>query len=661
MANYIIIDDNLVFAQKMGERLGACKIIDAADGKSPAKIAALLNDDSENAYSINEIKPHHRRIELKTFSEEKTIILINAEGLYNSDNREELPGVEILIWLRCKHYIVNPVIFYGFQTTASILHRHPEHLIIHSEGCYYLRLPFNLNKIKNIVVDEVNNLSRIRKHLAAGFNMEVYRHKFANIWGIDRLRKAHNAIKDLQPGDSQAISESKEVLIAKFLYLHSKTEDVLDNVLLYNIKSSIITKIDYISKKRILYIDDNASKGWSRIIKEIFNVRESDLLVVDPSNYNNDNLSLSAFILNLILHQKPDCVLLDLRLIPRDDDHLSFGEQYTGAMIAKDIKKKHMSIPVIMFTASNKVENLRIALRAGCETLWTKEGIDEYQGINYSLQNYFRLVDSIYKACKKFDFPDAKINFITENLLLEIDKRKDNITQGVFSDISFFNTLKNFDLLIPDTNFFINNQNVNDTTIASHISNIYILLILCKYLFRSTFYLHEQVFLELLRFCKMEKSNDGEEVDQDILIERSRYITSKIFKWQSNDLIIFGEYDAEGYGRNMRVDPAADRANVYADEALTMYIPTMINQSRVLLITDDNGLAWHVGEELNKDTTLTTSSSRTKIVNEVKEMKEIKETFTKNETIVYNRMDLSTFHRNFNMIKEKIMKISVIE
>ena len=69
MANYIIIDDNLVFALKMGERLGGCKILDAADGKSPAKIAALLNDDSEDAYLINEIKPHHRRIEWKTCSE----------------------------------------------------------------------------------------------------------------------------------------------------------------------------------------------------------------------------------------------------------------------------------------------------------------------------------------------------------------------------------------------------------------------------------------------------------------------------------------------------------------------------------------------------------------------------------------------------------------
>ena len=88
----------------------------------------------------------------------------------------------------------------------------------------------------------------------------------------------------------------------------------------------------------------------------------------------------------------------------------------------------------------------------------------------------------------------------------------------------------------------------------------------------------------------------------------------------------------------------------------------MINQNKIiLLITDDNGLAWHVGEELNNDATLNKSSSRTKIVNEVKGTKEIKETFTKNKTIVYKRMDLSTFHTNFNMIKEKIMKIPVIE
>ena len=87
MPNYIIIDDNPVFAKGLGERLGTTKMIDAANGKSPANIAALLNDDSEDVYTINEIKPHHRRIEWETQTEKETIILINAEGSYNSDNR----------------------------------------------------------------------------------------------------------------------------------------------------------------------------------------------------------------------------------------------------------------------------------------------------------------------------------------------------------------------------------------------------------------------------------------------------------------------------------------------------------------------------------------------------------------------------------------------
>jgi len=194
MANYIIIDDNLDFAQMLGERLGTCKIIHAAEGKSPASIAESLNDDSEGVYSIIENKPHHRRIEWKTRAEEETIILINAEGFYNSDNREELPGIEIIIWLRCKHYIVNPIILYGFQNTASILQNHPEHLIIHSEGCLYLRLPFRPEQILKMNIKEVSDLSGIRRHLAAAFNMEVFRHSFANKWGISRLKIAYNII-----------------------------------------------------------------------------------------------------------------------------------------------------------------------------------------------------------------------------------------------------------------------------------------------------------------------------------------------------------------------------------------------------------------------------------------------------------------------------------
>ena len=668
MANYIIIDDNLVFAQKMGERLGACKIIDAADGKSPAKIAALLNDDSEDAYSINEIKPHHRRIELKTCSEEKTIILINAEGLYNSDNREELPGVEILIWLRCKHYIVNPVIFYGFQTTASILHRHPEHLIIHSEGCYYLRLPFNLNKIKSIVVDEVNNLSRIRKHLAAGFNMEVFRHKFANQWGVGRLKIASEFVLKKTVVPVERI-DSKEELIAKFIYASGQTEDAIDPNLLNQIQSSIQKYRNYIHTKKILYIDDQANNRWSETLQEVLNLDNSHFLAY--SYIPADNQSLIACVLDQIRNFNPDCVLLDLRLRP-NDELLNFGEQYTGAIVAEEIKNKYVSLPVIMFTASNKVENLRVALRSGCETLWTKEGIDEYQGINYSLKNYFRLVKAIYESCKHFDSYEAKLNYKTDKLLEEIEKRIQNINDKWLKksdEVLFFNK---YGYIIPDSNFFFSvldysgKVNAETSQRPIKICNIFVLMLICNKLVNGPrFHFNDEVFLELLRFSKMRRTDDQK---KNLKIDFSRYIISKIYFWNYKKIIDFNTSDLYAFRQKLRAkdenwgvlfdnDEIKEfNHKIHADEIFVKSIPNLISTGEeVLFITDDKKCAWDVGRHVCGGQH-TIKKSRP-----YQGSKTINEEVSNGRKVVYKQMTSLEVHPILNNVRKKIMEIEVFE
>lgn len=668
MANYIIIDDNLVFAQKMGERLGGCKILDAADGKSPAKIAALLNDDSEDAYLINEIKPHHRRIEWKTCSEGKTIILINAEGLYNSDNREELPGVEILIWLRCKYYLVNPVIFYGFQTTASILHRHPEHLIIHSEGCYYLRLPFNLNKIKSIVVDEVNDLSRIRKHLAAGFNMEVFRHKFANQWGVGRLKIASEFVLKKTVVPVERI-DSKEELIAKFIYASGQTEDAIDPNLLNQIQSSIQKYRNYIHTKKILYIDDQANNRWSETLQEVLNLDNSHFLAY--SYIPADNQSLIACVLDQIRNFNPDCVLLDLRLRP-NDELLNFGEQYTGAIVAEEIKNKYVSLPVIMFTASNKVENLRVALRSGCETLWTKEGIDEYQGINYSLKNYFRLVKAIYESCKHFDSYEAKLNYKTDKLLEEIEKRIQNINDKWLKksdEVLFFNK---YGYIIPDSNFFFSvldysgKVNAETSQRPIKICNIFVLMLICNKLVNGPrFHFNDEVFLELLRFSKMRRTDDQK---KNLKIDFSRYIISKIYFWNYKKIIDFNTSDLYAFRQKLRAkdenwgvlfdnDEIKEfNHKIHADEIFVKSIPNLISTGEeVLFITDDKKCAWDVGRHVCGGQ-YTIKKSRP-----YQGSKTINEEVSNGRKVVYKQMTSLEVHQILNNVRKKIMEIEVFE
>lgn len=674
MANYIIIDDNPVFAKGLGERLKTFKIIDAADGKSPANIAALLNDDSEDAYSINEIKPHHRRIKWKTRTEEETIILINAEGFYNSDNREELPGVEILIWLRCKYYIVNPIILYGFQTTAFILQNHPEHLIIHSEGCLYLRLPFRPEQILKMNIQEVSVISALRKHLIGAFNMEVFRHSFANKWGISRLKIAYNIINSNNSSLPNEI-DNKEILIAKFIYVSEKFKDTIDTSLLNNIRLNTKHYHSYICNKKILYIDDQATAGWSDMLRNALNLTKDNFNVF---NFFPDDINLLVkLILDRIQNFQPDCVLLDLRLRP-GDEFLKFGEQYTGALVAEKIKDKYVALPVIMFTASNKAENLRVAIRIGCETLWTKEGIDEYKGINYSLQNYFRLVKSVYNACKKFEMPTAKVNYATDKLLEGIEKRIHRTNYNFLkNEINGVGIFENFDLVIPDTNLFIQND---EKLIPDHVSNIFILLHLCKMIGNTKFHLNDEVFIELLRHSKkpIDKNRDGIE---NIKIERARYIISKIFYWQSKKLIVFGIPDIQNYGGKMRTfseDSIVQRdsfdnidevfqspkylSDVNADKVLVEFIPDQIKKGkRVLLITEDNGCACHVGKVL-EELGLSVTHKSNKKISEFNQKRDINEKVEDiNGSVVYMRMDLADFHSILNNVRNKIMEIKLEE
>jgi len=668
MANYIIIDDNLVFAQKIGERLGAFKILDAADGKSPAKIAALLNDDSEDAYSINEIKPHHRRIELKTCSEEKTIILINAEGLYNSDNREELPGVEILIWLRCKHYLVNPVIFYGFQTTASILHRHPEHLIIHSEGSNYSQLPNSLEHISKMNFKEIDDLWGLRKHFSGAFNMELFRHRFANQWGVGRLKMASDIICNERPNIDDDI-DSKEELIAKFIYVSGQTEDATDPNLLNQIQSSIQKYRNYIHTKKILYIDDQANNRWSKTLQEVLNLDNSHFLAY--SYIPADNQSLIACVLDQIRNFNPDCVLLDLRLRP-NDEFLNFGEQYTGAIVAEEIKNKYVSLPVIMFTASNKVENLRVALRSGCETLWTKEGIDEYQGINYSLKNYFRLVKAIYESCKHFDSYEAKLNYKTDKLLEEIEKRIQHINDKwlkTSDEVLFFNK---YDYIIPDTNFFFSvldysgKVNAETSQRPIKICNIFVLMLICNKLVNGPrFHFNDEVFLELLRFSKMRRTDDQK---KNLKIDFARYIISKIYFWNYKKIIDFNTSDLYAFRQKLRAkdenwgvlfdnDEIKEfNHKIHADEIFKKSIPHLISTGKkVLFITDDKKCAWDVGQHIcGSQFTIQKSCL-------YQGSKTINEEVANGHKVVYKQMTSLEVHPILNNVRKKIMEIKLLE
>ena len=93
-------------------------------------------------------------------------------------------------------------------------------------------------------------------------------------------------------------------------------------------------------------------------------------------------------------------MLLDLRLENEKDFRNVLD--YSGGKLLLKLKNKFITLPVIIFTASNKAETLRQLIGAGAEYVYTKEGIDDGLNDNLTLNNTLNLIEEVSKCMKKF-------------------------------------------------------------------------------------------------------------------------------------------------------------------------------------------------------------------------------------------------------------------
>jgi CheY-like chemotaxis protein len=96
-------------------------------------------------------------------------------------------------------------------------------------------------------------------------------------------------------------------------------------------------------------------------------------------------------------HNEIDCFLLDLRL---HEDDFSLSKDLTGHLVSRKIKELNKGNQIIVFTASNKIWNLKEEInKIGASAYILKESPD----LNYneldSLNLYKEFVSSLKQAC----------------------------------------------------------------------------------------------------------------------------------------------------------------------------------------------------------------------------------------------------------------------
>src|SRR5690554_581380 len=316
---------------------------------------------------INDVEIHNWVIDLFRNNEiDKVVIEIEKEPI--------LPfqiGYHIRLSIEnIKERVLIPILYLSKLSLNSIILQTEIHSqILATKGVVFSEFDLELNKLEIehlIGLNESDYLTKFLKIIHIQPDETIGRHSLANIWGAYVMDKASNA--NILPEDS----EFKKKLYFKYISAFNNIDKLKPSrYVLGNIKVGDVNKIKA-EGKRILLIDDEASKGWETVLRKIFKTSSrEDFVVINEKVKGFEELSETSK--RIIETEKFDLFLIDLRLNGLDEDENLKPEAFSGMKVLKKIKSINEGNQVIVFTASNKVWNLKALLDAGADDYYMKE------------------------------------------------------------------------------------------------------------------------------------------------------------------------------------------------------------------------------------------------------------------------------------------------
>ncbi len=373
--------------------------------------------------------------EMLTQIRKKSPNLIFINCTYNSC------GVELLKHIRLTRSLENtrniPIVLYSLTSKDRLLWSNSENEInamIVSKGCYIFNI-FELNKaiskvfecynesdgnnvnsywylIGDQLIEPIHNLNTIKHYVKLDTNT-ANRHAVANLWGPHRLLRGYRlAVGGSDDNDIRKLNNNneKELLVKKLMFLmenHKKAKGEQSDKTLVHIKGC---KELAESLEKVLYVDDEADDGeWADTLctvlfhgyqftkkccsvkgRNVFCDRNNKERLVYYTRFDKAEEEVGKV-------GEYSLVLLDLRGKGEDVD-VHKSEELSGVKLLKKIKcpgNGDPSIPIIIFTASNKQWNYDHVLAMGADGYWVKESPEFGANDNYSLENFARLIKQI--------------------------------------------------------------------------------------------------------------------------------------------------------------------------------------------------------------------------------------------------------------------------
>ena len=199
-------------------------------------------------------------------------------------------------------------------------------------------------------------------------------HSIANEWAVYRWATAINSNDDDIEIVARNIENSLYFKYLKTIYPITKSKEL----------SSI--KIEKNNKNpKILYIDDEAEKGWNKVFATILfdnsDLKEYAYLDIEYKTLSKEEIVKSS--IQRIKEDNIDIVILDFRLHSSDFSKNIPIQEVTSVQILKAIKEYNAGIQVIIFSATNKIWNLQALESLGADGFIIKEAPEN------SVNSYF--------------------------------------------------------------------------------------------------------------------------------------------------------------------------------------------------------------------------------------------------------------------------------
>jgi CheY-like chemotaxis protein len=256
-----------------------------------------------------------------------------------------------------------PIVLASNVSLESVLRLGKEYAsILLSEGIKFLSNPseedisLEISNLVGISNQEYHGdfLQKIILHNAGG------RHSMANLWGARILDEVANT-------NALTTHYSSNELISSLYYKYTSAKNVTN----INSDDTSFSRVNAKGKKIIL-IDDEAEKGWERVLRSIFKLdKKEDFVIVNQKVNNYDEFSSDNK--RQIESGVFDIYLVDLRLNGEKEDESQNPSHFSGLTVVRKIKEMNKGNQVIIFTASNKAWSYKTMLEEGASGYYVKE------------------------------------------------------------------------------------------------------------------------------------------------------------------------------------------------------------------------------------------------------------------------------------------------